>query len=553
MPPSLTFAIIKERFEEKGAKLIINEEEYNDLIENNIIKSYEKIKFKFNVICKCGHPSSINLNNLKSVSNFICLNCLELSTKLPYFIINDRFKEKGAKLIITEEEYNEKIRDKIIKQPSNYKFEVICKCGDKRLIDLNYLKQIDNLLCLSCSNINDKLSYNVIKEKFKDKKGELLMGENEYNELIINRHIIMPSRHDFNLIAACGHPKVASINTIHNCDIIICSECTEKSRIEKIIEIHKRDENGNNYANKLEYDGFVYIKNIFNEKFDIIKLSEGTKADFLLKPKNINENLYIQIQLKTTYTTNKNNQYRFNLDNNNYNTMIIIFVCVKDEKIWIAPGKNIINLAGIGFTNNERSKYYKYKCDVNKLCENMINYYHNDDIIKINNNLAYENVCSNVAKEQKYRKIRENKINFLEFENNKIENMVYDFKINNYKIQEKLSQYDEKNLRFHVYLSKYKKDSVNLKQPYSKGDNDFYWIHIPDEKLFYVIPEFELINIKFIKTDEIKGKMTMTLYPNKSIEELKSKKILTTFANEHYLFNYENLDKERLLNMFNNL
>lgn len=43
----------------------------------------------------------------------------ELSTKLPYYIINDRFKEKGSKLIITEAEYNEKIRNKIIKQPSN--------------------------------------------------------------------------------------------------------------------------------------------------------------------------------------------------------------------------------------------------------------------------------------------------------------------------------------------------------------------------------------------------------------------------------------------------
>ena len=39
--------------------------------------------------------------------------------------------------------------------------------------------------------------------------------------------------------------------------------------------------------------------------------------------------------------------------------------------------------------------------------------------------------------EQEFRKIRESKINFIQFKNNDIEGMVYDFMIGNKKIQEK--------------------------------------------------------------------------------------------------------------------
>jgi hypothetical protein len=65
----------------------------------------------------------------------------------------------------------------------------------------------------------------------------------------------------------------------------------------------------------IEYNSFLYIKNSILHKFDIIKCIEGCIVDFCIKPKEINNNLYLPIQLKSTYKYIEShcNNYNFNM------------------------------------------------------------------------------------------------------------------------------------------------------------------------------------------------------------------------------------------------
>jgi len=70
---------------------------------------------------------------------------------------------------------------------------------------------------------------------------------------------------------------------------------------------------------------------------------------------------------------------------------------------------------------------------------------------------------------------------------------------------------------------------------YEEGDNDLYWLHCKNRK-FYVIPEKELIDNGYIGNK-------LNLYVSPTNEN-------TEWCNK-YLFDYDNIDKERLLQIIN--
>jgi len=109
--------------------------------------------------------------------------------------------------------------------------------------------------------------------------------------------------------------------------------------------------------------------------------------------------------------------------------------------------------------------------------------------------------------------------------------LVYDFKLNGFKVQEKVAGTNEPG--FQVNLRK--SNGSKQKQAYDKGDNDFYWIHLPDKERFYVIPEDVLIINGFISHNDKKGKMSLYINP--------SNKNQWTYE---YLYSYEKLDIEKL-------
>lgn len=88
-------------------------------------------------------------------------------------------------------------------------------------------------------------------------------------------------------------------------------------------------------------------------------------------------------------------------------------------------------------------------------------------------------------------------------------------------------------------LAKYKcrVDGKSKIQCYDKGDNDLYWLNCKNGN-FYVIPEEELNCNGYIGE---KGKVKLYVSPtNKNTERCNK-----------YLFNYENIEKDRLLMILN--
>ena len=166
------------------------------------------------------------------------------------------------------------------------------------------------------------------------------------------------------------------------------------------------------------------------------------------------------------------------------------------------------------------------------------NYYNNSKIKKFKLGELDTPGSKNTQTEYEYRKIREDKITFLEFINNEMEGLVYDFKIGDKKIQEKVGGYPHKNINtYHFTFSKMKGriEGKKIRQTYEIGDCDFYWLNCKNSSIFYVIPESILIEKGYIGNSDGKIKSITISKTNKKI-----------FWTEDYLFNYENLDKEKL-------
>ena len=76
---------------------------------------------------------------------------------------------------------------------------------------------------------------------------------------------------------------------------------------------------------------------------------------------------------------------------------------------------------------------------------------------------------------------------------------------------------------------------------YQKGDNDFYWFHIADTTMFYIIPEQIMIDNNYVtnKPNDIKNHRTLNFDSSKN-EWLKD-----------YKYDYNNINKEVILKIFN--
>jgi hypothetical protein len=183
----------------------------------------------------------------------------------------------------------------------------------------------------------------------------------------------------------------------------------------------------------------------------------------------------------------------------------------------------------------QKSKYNMYEVTKDNLIEK-INYYY-----EVANKFCFDILdtpTSNSHKqEQEFRKIRESKINFIEFKNNDIEGLVYDFMIGNKKIQEKVGSITHNNINSYCFtLSKHngRINGKSFRGPYEKGDNDFYWLNCKNG-YFYVIPEDVLIEKGYVGKDTTKAHLYVS-QTNQNTEWC-----------DNYLFNYDKLDVDGLL------
>jgi len=195
--------------------------------------------------------------------------------------------------------------------------------------------------------------------------------------------------------------------------------------------------------------------------------------------------------------------------------------------MWLIPYEDVKDQKSIKVY--VKSKYNKYEVTTENIQNKLTTFYETIPTFEFDTiNIPTSN---KQKQEQQYRKLRQDKLDFIEYTYPEFEGTVYDFKIADKKFQEKVG-FICKNNPNSFGFSLNKSDGRKSNCSYKIGDNDFYWLHCKNTNRFYVIPEMTLIEKGFIGDN---CKQHLYISPTKTNTKWK----------DDYLFDYDNIDKER--------
>ncbi len=334
----------------------------------------------------------------------------------------------------------------------------------------------------------------------------------------------------FRYTAKCKHDHVVFYNVFKNRGTgILCPNCVIKENCKKAKDKSQVDKNT---FIKLEKQCIDYFIDMVKEEFECIKAFDGCKADMIFRPRSMQNDKWVGIQVKST--AYKNMDYGFHLERKKYDNLLILCMCWENKRTWMFPFEDVKNLTKITI-GLKTSKYNTYELTN----ENMINQIHSYYCASNKQPFDVLDTPINIyqQREKLYRQLRESKVDFLQFTNHNTEGEVSDFQCEEFRVQEKVGGIYRQGYIFYLCKNNGKKsDKSKNFISYQKGDNDFYWLNCQDKKHFYVIPEDILIEKKKINTAK---KEYLCLTPN-NLDSWYTK----------YMFDYDKIDKERLLSIF---
>jgi hypothetical protein len=367
-----SFEKVSQVFLDNGCVLLIDtEEEFKKIYKNkDSILSF---------VAKCGHEHKIAYNIFRRGDCQNCPNCSlkimgnkfsQIAQQKAYFNYeNDIIESKPVKhnlKTVTKIFYDRKC-ELIIKSKEEFDkiyngietiLPYIAKCRHPNEISL---KSIINENCLNCVECTKKIKSKKITEKLKhdfdtvknrfDEKGCVLLidSEEEFNQIYKNELTKLK------YLPKCLHPheiNYSQFNTNNNSGTY-CLDCTNKNTGEKLKNILSDENKLSNV--KLEYDCIVYLRDSLKDDFDFVKAFDGCKSDIIIKPKNVKDDNWIGIQVKSTNDL-QNNRYNFNLSGVCDNNILIICICYSNKKTWCFEYENISHAnycLGIGMTNSK--------------------------------------------------------------------------------------------------------------------------------------------------------------------------------------------------------
>lgn len=357
----------------------------------------------------------------------------------------------------------------------------------------------------SKTNVKDR--YDKVKKCFEDKQCVLKTSLEEFTKKCEESLLVSHFRLDF--YSRCGHENNVMYSKFKmQSNGVLCKKCTFEI-------IQKRDQDGLFEQENILFDKF---HNSMCKNFDIVKSYEGALADLCIKPKCVEKDEYMRVQLKTTKGL-CHRSYSFRLQNK-YDNILILCYAIDDNKLWVLEHKDINYMHKLNI-GQHKSKYNVFRKDWNELPNVITDYYYRLDIVPQDIGTRPQNIYQ--IREQEYARKREKALWFLHFEYPKIEARHYDFCVNGKKVQEKVAWPRNRNGMYLAHLVRTAGKNVNQDgkkvrafNPYLKGMNDFYWINIPDSSIYFVIPE-ELLSMKgFIKTqnDNTRPRLYISLNSN---------------------------------------
>lgn len=462
---------------------------------------------------------------------------IKRGVKWSYQDLYNAFSGLGCTLLTTEQEFIDNNLSTMTK------VTFIAKCGHERILSYNQFSspRTAHHNCVDCNNKigrenshTNRIGYEEFEKRFTDKGCKLLMSEEEYysNRTKTENKVVF--------IARCGHERESSYSSMRFSKDWSCNDCTNK-RTSLLKKIDAKIE-GSPSGNLLEYQAFIYLQETLVEKFNIVRMYEGSKSDFIIKPIDVINNEWLQIQLKSTKKI-INDKYQFGINNRDYSGMLVIAVCVNANLCWSIEGEFIKNIQTLTCSTKCDTKYKPYQSSINDLNDIIELYYSCRILDKIKVENSY--VSNNPQGVQEYKYVQKRITGLkLPFIASPVESMNFDFTINDKKVQEKVTTKSKsRKMTFDSTMSKCY--GRMTRGPYEKGDNDFYWFHLPKLNRYYVIPEELLINWKVIKTDDQQGKTKVSFHP----DDDKYRKIITEDA-KLYLFDYSKNSLKKLKEMF---
>lgn len=343
----------------------------------------------------------------------------------------------------------------------------------------------------------------------------------------------------YDIIGICGHPSKVKYDMFkaQNCGVK-CKECTKKGVVEKLSNLNRETQD-------IAYDGYCDLKGKLSAFFHVEKMVEGTWADFVIKPNSVNDDMWLPIQLKTTQCAKA--QYSNNISfpiHQDYGNMLITFVCLEPKLVLAIPAEIVSGMTRlkIGATTTKYEPYIVH--DFNECFHK----YYNDMPLQTFDEANTPRCCSQ-QREQEYRRKREQFIPYLRFEYPEREGLPYDFTINGFKVQEKVASIrNVKNKRKETLLNTYAvciSRGKKVENAYREGDNDFYWINIPDSTIFFLIPEAGMNEHGMLKTSIHSVKTSMVVYTRPALSS----------SNKHmwlhqYMFDYMTVPEKTIKRIF---
>jgi hypothetical protein len=403
--------------------------------------------------------------------------------------------------------------------------DYIASCGHEHVVGL---KEFINGCGIKCRNCALEIpTYQSIVKKFSDKKCSVITTKEEFTSNYKNNN------RKIKYTAICGHENLVRYSNFVSLNQgLNCPKCVNKNTGIKLKEF-RTGENKN--ALLQEFNCIKYFTELIGEHFTIIKTFDGCKADIAVKKMDIIQDLWLGVQVKTTNKKTEREQYYFRLNDGKYDNCLLLCICEEDKKMWLIPYEDVTGIRTIGVA--QKSKYNKYEVNNETLIEKLGNYYETLNKFEFDALNIPTSKCQ--KQEQEYRKIRETKLNFIEFKNNVMEGFVYDFMIGSKKVQEKVGSICKNNHNSYCFtLTKYD-CRINGKcknKSYEEGDADIYWLNCKNGK-FYVIPEIALLDNGYIGKDCKKEH----LYVSPTNQN-------TSWCNK-YLLDYNNIDSDKLLEL----
>jgi hypothetical protein len=325
-------------------------------------------------------------------------------------------------------------------------------------------------------------------------------------------------------IGKCGHPSSAVYTNFHKRKTgIICKSCVKKNK--------KPVMDKNLYA-KQESISVSYLKAILSNDYDVIQTNEGCSADMLLRKKSNTDDLWFQIQVKTT-KEKCHEMYSFQGIDYRYKDMIVICHSLCDNKIWMFPYNYVKVPRKLNISDTSKYNIHLYK--ESELPIKIIDFTSKCKLVtEVEGNYQANKYQQ---REAVYAKKRKEILTFLEFTKSDIQYTSTDFTVNDKKVQEKVV--GSKHGNSYKFQLARKNGMNDRNRNYRLGENNVYWFHSAFDERFWIVPEEVLFtNGLLSKPDETKPQKHFKVNPTtyKSHTWLK-----------HYEFDYTKITSEVII------